>query len=450
MRELAPIPDGDTGPIYPFRLRDSSGDVDLAAIAVEFFVYDEDGTLVARRVGRPVSPKSGGVLQLMLLGKETDWDGAGRGLILKPKIYGAVTPAGAWATNLLLNPSFDTDANADGIADSWALQGAKTATWAVASDDPWPPSIFGNYQLVAHATISPLDPDYIQQAPTVSLSVGDRLSVGCWHRILGVTSDAVGGVKNNNHAIFFRCGAQADTFAQFEIGTRDWYFITGSVVTPTAEAAATVGIDSRGTKSSNRYDDAFAFNGTWRILPVEPYRVWVRPTRSVTKTGGNIIARVGSFEQDSNSDGIPDGWRLPSAGTNTYSIEANPANVAHEDRSLKVVLAGATGKTLEYVRRGKFRSGETWRAKVKVKTSGALTGSPSAGQWAIQVRGDYFDGDAALQFGAATDFGTSLAVFTEYQADIALTSDLSALVIVLNLNGVTGTAWLDQVQLSRV
>lgn len=454
MRELQPFYDGDTGPIYPFRLKDSTGLVDLSAIAVEMYVYDESGTFIARRAGLPVSPKANGVLNLMLLGRECDWDGVGRNLIVKPKIYGAISPTGTWATNLLVNPSFDaaTGTNPARLPDNWTLVGARTAVWDNYSNDPWPPAISGTFQLVNHASLA--DPDYIQQQPAVSMNPGDRLSVGCWHRILGIPGHAAGGVKNNNHGLFFRHGAQANTVAQFEIATRDWYFVTGSVVTPTVESGVTLGIDGRGTTSSNRYDEAFAFKGFWRTLPTDPYRVAVRPTRRVTKTGGNAIARVGSFEQDSDGDGIPDGWRLPSAGTNTYSLEADPANVAHEDRSLKVVLAGATGKTLEYVARGRYRAGETWRAKVKVKTLGALTGSPTNGQWAIQVHGDYFDGEPeTLQSGTITNFGTNLAVFTEYTSDITIATgglDLSALVIFLNFNGVTGTAWLDDVILTRV
>jgi hypothetical protein len=450
VKDLPALYDGDTGPIYRFKFKDGASVMDLSSIAVEFYVYDSAGNFLVRRAGLPVSPKSGGQIDLMLLGRETDWDGAGATLVLKPKIYAAVSPTGAAATNLLVNPSFDlaTGTVPARLPDSWTLVGARTATWDNYANDAWPPSIFGTFQLCNHAALT--DPDYIQQQPAISLAIGDRLSVGVWHRINGNPSDASGGVKNNNHAIFFRCGTQANSIVQFEVGNADWYFASGSVVTPTVESACTFGIDGRGTTSSNRWDDAFCFKGDWRVTPVEAMRIVVRARRRTPKTGGNIVAGVGGFESDSNLDGLADGWRLLQGGTHVYSIDRTPANVSSGKASQKVVLGNSTGITMDYIKRGRFDSGETWTAKIKLKTAGALTGSPSATQWGVKVKTDNFDGGpSGTQGGTFTSFGMNVATFTEYTSSITLAKSVSALVIEINLNAVAGTAWFDDVVLTR-
>jgi len=97
--------DGDCGPVLRFTLKDDGTVVDQNACAVEVYVYDEDQTLLARRVGIPVSPKTDGKIDLLFLGRECDADGAGRSLILKPKIYFAASPTGTAATNVLANAS---------------------------------------------------------------------------------------------------------------------------------------------------------------------------------------------------------------------------------------------------------------------------------------------------------------------------------------------------------
>lgn len=50
----------------------------------------------------------------------------------------------------------------------------------------------------------------------------------------------------------------------------------------------------------------------------------------------------GSFEVDSNADGIPDGWTETSTG-GTIAIETTAANVSHGKQSLKFTSAGAGG-----------------------------------------------------------------------------------------------------------
>jgi len=442
MRDLPGFHDGDTGPVYRFRAKDDGSAVDQSIVAVEMYVYDNAGTLLARRAALPVSPKSSGFLDLMLLGRECDWLGLGKDLVLKPKVYALVAPDGSAATNLLLNPSFDTDAGADGVADSWAMQGAKVATWAILNDDPFPPVIFGSTQRVKHAGL--VDTDYILQTAAATIAAGDRYSFGVWHR-----SDGVGGTPADTHAIVAKLGASTPVVSRFRVGTNDWYFVTGSVYATQAETSWSLWVDGRGTTLDNRYDDAFLGKGDWRTIPVEPYRLPVAP-RSVPAKTTNQVAGVGSFEQDSDGDGFADGWSKANAAGATFAMEYNPANVHVGRASQKLTVAALSGKFVRHIRRARYVSGETWRATVRVKTNGALAGAPTTGQWALRVSTDNFQDVAPQQNGSIADFGTNLGTFTLYQSDIVLAATVDALRIDVNLNGVTGAAWIDDVQLFKV
>lgn len=440
MREFDPIWDGAQGPIFRFSVRDVAGVRDMATAAVELYVEDDDGNPLGMRPGVVISPKVNGEVNVMLKGSETDFAGLGDRLVLVPKFYYATSLAGLPATNLLANPSFDaaTGTPPARLPDGWTLVGARTATWDNYANDPAPPAIFGTFQLVKHATVS--EPDYIQQVLSLSAAAGDVLSVGCWHRC----HSGAGEAANDDHALKFHLGLNADTIQRLRVGSNDWYFTVGSVVADTTFSAATVAIDLRGTTMSNRLDEAFAFLGTWRTFFGERKRIQVKPrSRPVKST--NQIAKVGGFEKDSNADGFPDTWSNQAAGV-TFSMEKIPANVAEGSSSLKAVLTDETNNLIRLVWRDKYLAGETWRARVKVKTSGALSGGSGTGGYSIALQTAPFDGVDQL---ASTTLGTSLGSFTDHEVTLALTADRSELWITINLNGQTGTLWLDDVRLDR-
>lgn len=442
MIELPSTWDGATGPVYRFTLKDDGATVDAASAAVEYYVYDEAGTLVSRRPGRLVSPKSGGQVDLQLLGRDVDWAGLGKNLVIKPKLYLATTPDGAAATNLLLNPSFDsaTGTSPNRVPDSWTVVGTPAATYDNHNNFQWPPTIFGTAQYVKHATTA--DTDYFEQGAAITAVAGDRLSAGIWHRTMPPT----GSGDLSKHVLNIRYGALAGASATFPVGAEEWKFYTASTVATAAQSAWTMKIDFRGTTQTNLVDDAFVFVGDWRVPDVEPMRLKVKARPRPT----NRIAGIGGFEYDTNGDGLPDGWRFSSAGTNTYALDANPNNSIDGAKSLQVTLAAASGKGISTIHRGRFNAGDTWRAKVFVKTNGSLTGSPSAGDFAIRVSTDTFDGDTLAQESTPTDFGTFLFAFTEYATSLTLTEDVGALRVELMLNTVTGTAWFDGVVLEKV
>lgn len=451
MKNLPEIWDGDDWPIYPFRFRDDINVTDMSLVAVEFYIYDRDGTFLARRPGTVVDPKSSGVVNLMLLSRDTDWDGYGRTLIIKPKVYMALSAAGGPAVNLLQNSSFDdaTGSLPARIATGWTRVGVQTATWDNYRWDPWPPAIFGNFQLVTHGSISPLEPDYIQQEPSVIINPGDRLSVGCWHRVDGDIANAVGGAKNDNQAIFYRCGSQTNSHVQLEASTADWYFAKGSVVTSSAESTICMGLDARGTSNSNRYDEAFAFIGAWHNPPVDAKRVVVKPRRRLSKQPGvNQIMGFGSFESDSNSDGLADGWGKY-GGINNYYTEHDPGNVYHGESSQRVDLINSPVDFIRIVHRQRFKWGETWQASVKIKTDGPLTGVGGGSGFGIEIQTQYFDGLLPL-VSDSREFDTDVATFTEYSTLITMPEEKGELVITIFLAGYTGTVWLDDVQLVQV
>jgi hypothetical protein len=440
MRDLDPVYDGEPGPIRRFQLDDGGSPVDLNMAAVEIYVYDKEDNFIARRVGVPVSPKTDGYVDLMFLGREIDWDGAGKELVLRPKIYAAIDPNGDPATNVLLNSSFDTDSNADGVPDNWSLQGVSAATWQVRTDDPYPSVIFGGALRTFHGSLG--QSDYIQQSANVTLAAGDPLSVGCWHRVTGTTQS-----EGDQHAIFFRRNLGANSYARFRATARDWYFVTGTLIVDVAQSSALCGVDARGTTLDNRYDDIYLFRGTWRQIPSEALRVEVRPRSRPAKTT-NQVAGVGSFEYDSDADGFADGWSKANASGVSFAHEKDPTNVYVGSASQKITMSNHTGKKIELVKRGTFAAG-TWRVSVRMKTNGSLGGSPTGGQWGIRLEADEFTDDVLIGLGAASDFGLSNASFLQYTNDLILSAESSALKVAIYLNGVTGDAWIDDVQLWR-
>lgn len=447
MRNAEAMWDGDQGPIFERVIMDGDSPRDFASAAAEMWIEDEDGNLVARRAAVVSSTKASGKVRVYFRGLETDWDGLGRNLILKPRYYYATAPDGTPATNLLSNASFDVDATpADGIADGWLVVGSSAGiTFAIAANDPAPPSIFGNFQSVSHAGAAT---GFLAQSVTSpATAVGETWSFGSWVRGSAVS----GSVDASNAVVMESVGGTAESASfQLPVGEWDWTFANGSLkILFPGHTALRLGLNVVTPHAGSwRFDEAFLFKGTWRTFFGEPILLRVLRRSRVPKTGGNLIAGMGSFEADLNADGLADGWYK--AGTlNIYSIEKDPANVAAGDASQKVVMANSTDGLLRRIKRGRFRNGETWRATVKVKTLGALTGPGGSIGFGIKLGTQTFDA-AAVQ-ATTTSFGTDLASFTIHSADVILAGgDRSELVIELLLSGRTGTIWLDDVTLTRI
>lgn len=435
--------DGDTGPIYRIQLRKNGAAKDTSTVAVEGWYMDPTGsTLIARRPGILFSPKSTGFVDIPALGREFDWDGAGKTLVLKLKVYSALQETDGDATQLLANPSFDTDGNADGQADSWTLSGGATGTYAVSADDPLPPAIFGNVQKITIGGGG----EYMRQIySSVAPAVGELWSAGVW-----VRGSAISGSQDNNHAIILDTvgGVGESNIQQLPIGTFDWRFITNQLLISNAShTGITLSLKTISPHTGKmRYDDAFLFKGKWR-LETYAIRVPVLSRTRVPKTQNQIAGR-GGFEVDSNGDGFPDNW-VNSASGITFSMEENPTNVYEGLASLKMVLAGGSSKNIYTLKRMKYVAGETWKVAVRLKTSGALTGSPSGSQWGIQFMSEDFN-DATVFTSPFVQFGTNVGSFTEYTSQLSLPSSVDVLRIVLDLSGVSGTAWMDAVQLYKL
>lgn len=435
--------DGATGSVYRFQLRDESGIRNMASAAVEIEIFDHDGVQWGTLPGVIIGAKADGTVDLQMKGRESDWNGSPKDLYAVPKVYYATAPDGTPAVNLLLNPSFDaaTGASPARLPDSWTLTGTRTATWDNHANEAVPPVIYaaGTFQSVVHATTS--EPDYISQSPAVTLAVGDPLSVGCWHRMRQAIE-----AKNDNHGIFFRAGTEANTIIRFEVVESDWYFKTGTVYTTVAASAATMGLDARGTTGSNRYDEAFAFKGLWASTHAYARKIHVHGRSRIPKAS-NQIAGFGSFEQDTDANGVADAWlKLGTGGT--FTIDRDPANVSHGRASQKVVLTDQSGVSLRHIARGRFKVGDTWRASVKAKTTGTLSSGSGTGGFNITLKTNDFDGAAVIT--ASTNLGVTLATFTDHAASLAITTaDRSELVIDIPLNGKSGTMYLDDVRLER-
>jgi len=453
-RNLRPTWDGDQ-PLYRVRFRDGEGWRNFASAAVVFRIQDEDGNAIATRPGLPVSPKSDGWAYCMMKGNETDWAGIGKQLYVIPMVYYAEAPDRTPAVNLLLNPSFDTYTGGTGIADSWT-QGGTLADmiYEVRQDDPAPPVIFGKCQR-SYAPIGGSTTAFISQSPVISLVPGDFMSGGVWYR---AKVDTGGSVTGTEHYLTVHSGAEAKKIG-FPASDTDWTFIVGEA--PIATEAATSGLSLVNLSAKGyeiRYDEAFLFKGRWASFPGEVFRLVVqrRPRPSKTNfVNENFIAGSGGFDEDSNSDGVGDGWSKTGA-TNTYSIERDPDHLNISIFPLgsgaqKVVVAASTTDFLRLIYRGNLLPTEKWRFQLYYKNSGALSGSPANGDFGLILHTEEFDGiyEASLLTGANFSL-SSVSAYTAKFRELTLTAAHSALVLDINLKTATGgTIWLDDALLWR-
>lgn len=461
MRDLAATWDGDQGPIYRVRLRNGSAYRDLASAAVAFYIEDQDGTAIATRPGVPApgQAKSDGYVDLMMRGKETDWDGAGKELYAIPMVYYAEAPDRTPATNLLVNPSFDTGAGT--VADNWTQAGTLgPAVYDVRQDDPAPPVIFGKCQrcyVPSAGSTAYLHPTVL---PSITISPGDYVSGGVWLRAkldagASITNYGAGG------GYFLRIfPAQPEQASNFLVsGDTDWRFETISARAANSYSGCDFQFahyDALGYDV--RLDDAFLFKGRWAVFPGEVFRLPVQRRARPNKLafgGENFISGTGGFDEDSNADGVADGWSKTGA-TNTYSIERDPDHLnisfnAYGTGAEKVVLGASATDQLRLIYRGHFKAGETWRFQVSYRNSGALSGSPANGDFGVVLETEPFDGtfEQSSLLGANFSLGSIAAYATKFRT-LALTANHSVLVCKINLKTASGgTLWLDDAFLWR-
>jgi len=445
MKNLLACWDGDSYPVYRFRLLDAGVVRDLTACAVWFDVW-KAGTFLVRRPGTLVAPKTGGLVDCFLKGAETDWEGLGADLTVYPVLMAPWTSAGALGTNLLLNPSFDTatGTNPNRVANNWSVIGAQTSEiFDNHQIDPWPPVVAqgGTVQSVGTGATPATA---LEQQVAQGTAVGDWVGTGVW-----VRGDSWDSAASDDSALRLRSsGGADDVLARFpgsavaNLGV-EWTFVTVERRMLAAHTTLTTRLEYKGQLNAGfRFDDAVMFLGRWRKLYCEPFRLEVQGRMRIPRTS-NRLAGIGSFERDSNADGLPDGWMKGATFSPTVSREADPANVAAGSFSLKAVCSGGSPGQLMTQSRGRFLSGETWRASVKAKTSGTLTGTAPA----LMLQNRPFEG---VRVSATAAVGQTLASFTTFTVDLALTADNDELQVRLIMDGTTGTLWWDDVQLSKV
>lgn len=456
MKNIPAISDGDTSPVLRFRLMDGGTAIDAASMAVELKIKDATtGTTICTRPGVPVSPKTDGYVDVWMKGMETDWDGAGRTLLIVPKFYMALDANGAAATNLLANSSFDTGAGS--VADSWTLGAAQgDMAYSLNQDDPAPPVIFGKCQR-SYAAIGSTSLTFISQSPAGAVAAGDYFSCGVWYRASVATG---GSVVGSEHYMTLLGGANV-LKTNFPASNTDWTFIRAEKHATDAAGTSSfslVNFDAKGYEI--RYDDAFLFKGRWRVAHGNPLRLEVKPHVRPSKTNfttANFIRGVGGFEYDSNADGIADGWSRTGTG-NTYALEVDPDHLSTtvvgagaSKGAEKVTLSASATERLRLIYRGNFLAGQTWRFQVAYKNSGALSGSPANGDFGIVLHTEEFDGAYEESSLAGANFSlSSIAAYVNKFRTLTLTANRSVLVCDINLKTATGgTLWLDDASLFR-
>lgn len=447
--KLVDIRDGDQGPVAVMELHDENGAVlDSSMVAVELRLTQSDGTLLRTIPGVAQSPRSAGLIRFYLGGRETDWLGLGHTILAHPKIYIALAPDRTIATQLLLTPSFDVDTNADGIADNWTRSGSGPAhVLTVTDDDVAPPTIYAGGKRQSSLHTAGGDTDFLTQSASVTLAAGDYISAGVWHRAT-LLAGLNGGA--NYYLMIPALGGIADQKTNFTDGDVNWNFIRVQGRVMSAASSASIKL---ATYSAINYrvcfDDAFLFKGQWSVETPDYFEIPVRPRPRKVKTQTHEMTDgVGSFEVDSDGDGLADGWANFASGA-TFTLDGAEFNTGFgSEKSQKITLVGAAGKFLRLIVRDKFLTSETWEFRVYYKTNGALTGSPGAGTFAPAISTQNFDG--ANEAAAGTNFNTNQASWASSTATITLSADHGSLVCDVNLGNVTGSMWIDDVQLKRL
>lgn len=440
MNAIQEIWDGDTYPVIEFELKSETGPRNTTDLAV-WFDIKKDGVFLARRPGTLASPKSSGIVEYFLRGAETDWGGSGANLTIYPYVLVPVAMDGGSANSILTNPSFDTfgGTTPTQLATSWTVAGTQTGSvYTVANTGSKPPAISGNYQSIVRPTVSGFD--QFRQVNTGQSGVaGDHVTFGVW-----VRGESITGTQNNQNAIrlIFSDNSVDNVTTQMPVGSFDWTFLTVSRKISSAQTSIDSRIVTHGNSGTWQFDEACTFFGSYIRLDIEPRRIKVLPRMRVPRTS-NQLQGIGGFERDSNGDGLPDGWMHGATFTPTLSLEKDPLHVSEGTRSLKAVCTGGAG-FLKVARRGRWLAGEVYRAKVKAKTSGTLTGTAPS----FQMNTGAFD--SGQVFGTTGTMGQTLATFTEHTADVTLTADCSLLELQIDLGGVTGTLWLDDIQVFKV
>lgn len=453
LRSLPEILDGDQA-VYRFPLMDGASVRDLASAAAVFCIEDEDGNAIATRPCYIIGAKASGEVDVMLKGMETDWDGLGKNLDVSVRCYYAQAPDRTPAVNLLANPSFDTGAGT--VADSWNVGSTLgDMVYEIRQDDPAPPVIFGKCQR-SYAAIGSTTTAYLTQSPAGAIVAGDYFSCGVWYR----ASVAAGGsVVGSEHYMTLLGGANV-LKTNLPATATDWTFVYATKRATDAAANssfALVNFDAKGYEI--RYDDAFLFKGTWAVFHSERRRIPVRahsvPSKAVGANSDMIAGLGGGFEDDTNADGIADGWSRSGTG-NTYTIEVDPDHVngasgSGSQKAQKVVLGASSTERLRKIYRGRFLAGQTWRFQVAYKNSGALSGAPANGDFGIVLHTEEFDGAYEESSLAGANFAlTSQAAYTNKFRTLTLTADHSVLVMDISLKTATGgTLWLDDALLYR-
>jgi len=437
--------DGDTYPVIRVEMKDSGAARDLTNCATWIDVW-KDGAFLVRRPGRILTPKTAGLAEYFLGGRETDWAGVGGRLSLYPVLMVPYTAGGDIALNLLTNGGLDTFTGAapSKLPTSWTLVGAQsTETFDGYCNDSKPPCLFegGNFWLAQPGTTAVT---HLEQSVTQNTVPGDYVTFGCWVR--GTSQVAV--TPGDDTAIeVFSSGGADDVKTRFNATEFDWKFLTADQLTTVAHTSVGARLRYKGfNPGSLRFDESCLFVGRYKRLSMRSIPVVISPTAQPAKTT-NQIAGIGAFDRDSDSDGFPDGWMHTAAFSGvTPSIEQNPVNVYVSGKSLKLVLAASsTGARIFTIRRGRFLNGETWRFTLRAQCTG-LSASAS-----ISIAATPFTNGASVrQFGASTSIGTTITFSTLYIADLTLTSDYDSLECRILIGDITGTLWLDDAQFYRV
>ncbi|MEC0207946.1 DNRLRE domain-containing protein [Paenibacillus ehimensis] len=218
----------------------------------------------------------------------------------------------AFANNLLVNPSFETDSDNDGIPDGWS----KVVTAGAPSISLDSSSASDGAQSVKMTGTQASDSGSIKYTYVLPGQSNLGYKVSAAHKTAGLVSLDKGAAIVIH---FYNNSGQTrgtDTIVRGNKNDSDWTVLERMVTVPTGATKVDISLTLTNASGTVWWDNV-------RLLPVAQL--------------GN-----GDFENDSNADGVPDQWSFSGGG----SVSAETVHTYNWNRSLKVVNASSQSQSV--------------------------------------------------------------------------------------------------------
>ncbi len=159
------------------------------------------------------------------------------------------------------------------------------------------------------------------------------------------------------------------------------------------------------------------------------------PARGAGASPETELLQNGSFEQDTDGDGIPDFWRGRHLGPGDIRVQDPFAGLD----SFRIMGERGVNKSLRQSIRAEFPKGTVLAFRAGTKAEGA---SREGGKYALKVKFFYQDGTTDIQ---SLDFSPSKEGWQQEGMGGNLLKDLKKLIVIVAFNDQTGMALFDDI-----